>query len=133
MAKDIKFEWYVLNEDVNRKEIVPFNIFQNYSVNEETNRLCKKYKSENMSFEVFTEKLGRIIQWQEWARCEYEIVVAPLIVKDENNREWKKIDCYAQAMPNIKLIAKYVLEEYYPKMKIILSKEIEVEDEEIIC
>lgn len=113
MAKIVKFEWYVLNEDVNRKEIIPFNIFQNYSVNEETNKLCKEYKEQDMSFEDFTEKLRRIIQWQEWGRCEYEIVVAPLIVKDENNRPWKKIDCYAQALPNIKLIAKYVLEEYY--------------------
>lgn len=125
MAKEIRFEWYVLNEDINRKDIKPFNIFNNISVNEETNKLCKEYKEKDMTFEDFTERLRRIIQWQEWARCEYEIMVAPLFYKDE--KEWKKIDCYAQAVPNIKLIAKYVLEEYYPKLKIILPKAKEIE------
>jgi hypothetical protein len=134
MVKEVRFEWYVLNENFNRnQEITPFNIFNNIHVHEATNKLCRDYKTHNMTFEDFTEQLRRILQWQEWARCEYEIVVAPLIVKDENDRNWKKIDCYQQALPNIKLIAKYVLEEYYPKLKINLpkAKEIEVESEEI--
>lgn len=133
MAKEVKFEWYVLNENFNRnQEIAPFNIFNNTHVHEATNKLCRDYKTHNMTFEDFTEQLRKILQWQEWARCEYEIVVAPLIVKDESDRNWKKIDCYQQALPNIKLIAKYVLEEYYPKLKINLpkAKEIEVGSEE---
>ena len=36
-------------------------------------------------------------------------------------KDLKKIDCYQQALPNIKIIAKYVLEEYYPKLKITLN------------
>lgn len=133
MAKEVKFEWYVLNENFNRnQEIAPFNIFNNIHVHEATNKLCRDYKTHNMTFEDFTEQLRKILQWQEWARCEYEIVVAPLIVKDESDKNWKKIDCYQQALPNIKLIAKYVLEEYYPKLKINLpkAKEIEVKSEE---
>lgn len=128
--KEVYFEWYVLNQDLNRShDIVPFNIFRNIRVHEATNKLCRDYKTKNMTFEEFTEALRHIIQWQEWGRCEYEIVVAPLIVKDEKNRPWKKIDCYYQALPNIKQIAKYVLEEYYPKLKINIPKAIETEVE----
>lgn len=115
--KKLNFEWYVLNENFNRNnEIVPYNIFNNYYVNDNTNRLCVEYKTKKMSFEEFTEKLRCIIMHEEWSRCEYEIVVKSLF-KDNA----RKVDCYEQALPNIKLIAKYVLEEYYPRLKIRLN------------
>lgn len=119
--KQLNFEWYVLNENFNRnREIVPYNIFNNIRVNERTNELCVKYKRDKMTFEEFTEELRRIIQWQEWSRCEYEIAVNSLFGDDDN---WQKIDCYSQALPNMKIIAKYVLEEYYPRLKINLGTE----------
>lgn len=122
--KRLQFEWYVLNEYFNRNHsIEPFNIFNNIHVNEETNKLCVKYKKDKMSFEDFTEELRKIIMWQEWSRCEYEILVSSLF--DDKKEHEKKIDCYEQALPNMKIIAKYVLEEYYPKLKINLNtKEI---------
>lgn len=116
--KQVNFEWYVLNENHNTHEIVPYNIFNNICVNERTNELCSKYKKDKMSFKHFTEGLRRIIQWQEWSRCEYEIAVRSMFGDDDN---WQKIDCYAQALPNIKIIAKYVLEQYYPNLKIRLE------------
>ena len=117
--KQLQFEWYVLNENLNRnREIVPYNIFNNIRVNERTNELCVKYKRDKMTFEDFTEELRRIIQWQEWSRCEYEIAVRSMFGDDDN---WEKIDCYTQALPNMKIIAKYVLEEYYPRLKISLG------------
>ena len=117
--KKLQFEWYVLNENLNRnREIVPYNIFNNIRVNKRTNELCVKYKRDKMTFEDFTEELRRIIQWQECSRCEYEIAVRSMFGDDDN---WQKIDCYAQALPNIKVIAKYVLEEYYPRLKISLG------------
>lgn len=118
--KKLKFEWYVLNENFNHNHsIEPYNIFNNIRVNEETNALCVKYKRDKMTFENFTEELRKIIMWQEWSRCEYEIVVGSLFAHEE--KDLKKIDCYEQALPNIKIIAKYVLEEYYPKLKINLG------------
>lgn len=121
--KNLQFEWYVLNENLNRnREIVPYNIFNNIRVNERTNELCVKYKRDKMTFEDFTEELRKIIMWQEWSRCEYEIAVRSMFCDDDN---WEKIDCYTQALPNMKIIAKYVLEEYYPRLKINLNtKEI---------
>lgn len=117
--KQVNFEWYVLNENHNTHEIVPYNIFNNIHVNERTNELCVKYKKDKMTFEDFTEELRKIIMWQEWGRCEYEIVVGSLFAYEE--KDLKKIDCYEQALPNIKIIAKYVLEQYYPNLKIRLE------------
>lgn len=115
--KQLQFEWYVLNENLNRnREIVPFNIFNNIRVNERTNELCVKYKRDKMTFEDFTEELRKIIMWQEWSRCEYEILVGSLFGDTQ-----QKIDCYQQALPNMKIIAKHVLEQYYPNLKIRLE------------
>ncbi len=116
--KQLIFEWYVLNENHNTHKIVPYNIFNNIRVNERTNELCSKYKRDKMSFDDFVEELRRIIQWQEWSRCEYEIMVGGLF-SDMN--DYQKIDCYQQALPNMRIIAKYVLEEYYPNLKIKLK------------
>lgn len=113
--KYINFEWYVLNGDFNSDEIKPFNIFNNWVLCDAVNKLCKDYKRKKMTFEEFTEELRSLIMWQEWSRCEYEILVCNLIGEKKN---YQKIDCYAQALPNIKIIAKYVLEEYYPRLKI---------------
>lgn len=120
--KKLKFEWYVLNEDDFRtRKIKPFNIFNNWSLLEATNKLCVEYKRKKMTFEDFTEELRCLIMWQEWSRCEYEIFVSSMFAKDDS--EVYKVDCYEQALPNIKLIAKYVLEEYYPRLKINLDTE----------
>lgn len=119
--KKLKFEWYVMNENHNTKEIKPYNIFNNYIVNDRANELCREYKSKKLTFEEFTEQLRRTIMYQEWSRCEYEIVVSSLF--DEEHKTDTKIDCYEQVLPNIKILAKYVLEEYYPTLKINLNTE----------
>lgn len=123
--KKLKFEWYVLNENHNTRKIEPFNIFRNIHVYDGVNALCVKYKRDKMSFEDFTEELRKIIMWQEWSRCEYEIEARSLFDNEGNTAA--KIDCYEQALPNIKIIAKYVLEEYYPRLKINLDTEEEKE------
>ena len=129
--KKLKFEWYVLNENFNHNHsIEPYNIFNNIRVNEETNALCVKYKRDKMTFKNFTEELRKIIMWEEWSRCEYEILVCGLF--DDKRENEKKIDCYEQVLPNIKILAKYVLEEYYPNLKINLhtgKESLNVEDE----
>lgn len=123
MDRKVNFEWYVLNEETyangkfneypysKTKKIKPFNIFRNSSVYESTIRLCEEYEAGEMDFNDFVEELRRIIQWQEWARCEYEIYVCGRhTIKDENDLE--KIDCYMQALPNIEIISRYVLYTY---------------------
>lgn len=63
-------------------------------------------------YEAFRYKLLRLLQWQEWSRCEYEILVCPLIVRDDKYEDkLQKIDCYEQVLPNADIFAKYVLME----------------------
>lgn len=125
--KEPKFEWYVMNTYLGCPRdkrfndfpypggnVGPYNIFNNIRVHEETIRLCKKFKTERMTFKDFTEKLRSIIQWQEWSRCEYEILVAGMFEPVEN---FKKTDCYTQALPNMPIIARYVLQTYYPRIR----------------
>ena len=94
--KQLKFEWNVLNYNFNAKKIEFYNIFNNTRVNENTNKLCVDYKKKKMSFDDFVDELDRCTNL-------------------------KKFDCYDQAHANIRIIAKYVLEEYYPQMKIKLE------------
>lgn len=123
--KQPKFEWYVLNEcDIltddkfneypySSGKIKPWNIFNNVYVYEQTCRLCLQYKTLKMSLEEFTEELRKIIQWQEWSRVEYEILVKPIF-----DDEWQKIDVYQQVLPNINILANYVLNTYYPRLRV---------------
>jgi hypothetical protein len=109
--REPNLEFYVMNETPNRNgEIAPYNIFNNIQVYNATIDLCDKFyrDDDDMMLDEFTEQLRRIIQWQEWSRCEYEIMVSPLF----RDKPAKKIDCYQQALPNIKLIARYVLDSY---------------------
>ena len=117
--KQIRFEWKVLNYNFNAKKVEFYNIFNNTYVNNHTNKLCAAYKSKLMSFDDFVDELDHIIKWQEWSRSEYEIGVGYAFETDCSKLE--KIDCYEQAHANIRIIAKYVLEEYYPQMKINLG------------
>ena len=117
--KQLKFEWNVLNYNFNAQKIEFYNIFNNIYVNEHTNKLCADYKVKKMTFDDFVTELDHIIKWQEWSRCEYEISVGSIL--EDNCTKFQKIDCYDQAHANIRIIAKYVLEEYYPQMKIRLN------------
>lgn len=122
--KEVQFEWYVLNEVRYKNEfddnylyngnIKPWNIFNNYCVNERTNLLCREYKSKKMTFEDFKERLRSIIMCEEWSRCEYEIMVESMFAKEGEPAQ--KIDCYSQVLPNLDILAKHVLRTYYPRI-----------------
>ena len=99
------YEFYVINEDFNTREIEMFNIFRNWLVSEDVFKYCKKHlrNKKKYTFEQLQEDIRRTIHWQEWSRCEYEVVVGSLFMKDYE-KELKKIDCYWQAEPNMRLI-----------------------------
>lgn len=124
-----KFEWYVLNSFKYRTSqsgyhgfpfsesahIRPFNIFDNTRVYDDTIKLCKQYKLKHMPFDEFVDALKSIIKWQEWSRCEYEIQAGDLM---DSELEFEKIDCYMQVLPNIRILAQYVLNMYYPRLNL---------------
>lgn len=108
------FEFYVLNYDCNKKRIVSYNIFNNTYVYNRTLKLCEAYFDDIVDFECFVQKLDDAIRYEEWCRCEYEILVGGLFVDDV--KELKKLDCYAQAHPNIRLIAEHCIDVYRQKL-----------------
>ena len=119
----VQFEYYVLNDDFNKRKIEPFNIFRNIYVNSQTAKAVRKYlrapskfkfqrwTSDEVyyGFEAFVKELDSIIMCEEWSRCEYEIVVNGLF-SDEDRAQM--IDCYAQCKPNMEMIAREVIYQY---------------------
>lgn len=112
------FQYYVMNERNNKIE--SFNIFQNWVLDEAVQKEVKKYlrspsnykyekrhKEVLYGFDAFCEKLSHLIKWQEWSRCQYEIIVKSLF--DKNGETERKIDCYEQCLPNIAMIAREVI------------------------
>lgn len=123
-SDNLQFEYYVLNYDINKKKVIPFNIFKNIYVQEYTERAVKKYlknpkkfiyisydgKNIIYGFDAFVKELDGIIKWQEWSRTEYEISVGDLhITNCEGLEKW---DCYKQAHMNIEMIAYEVIRQY---------------------
>mgnify|MGYP006988851232 FL=1 len=118
------YEFYVVNEKMNRPVegdyVERFNIFNNWIVAEKVFKLCKKHlrNKKNLPFDQLQEEIRRTIMWQEWSRREYECAVGPAF--SENPKEFKKIDCYWQAEPNMKVITEMCIQrtkEYLKEKK----------------
>ena len=126
----MKFEYYVLNYDFNKKKVVNYNIFNNIRVQEWTEIAVKKYLRAPKKFsytpfgkdvetiygfDAFVRELDRTIAWQERGRREYECSVGDAFTTDCNKLE--KIDCYYQSKPNMKIIAREVIFQYKKQLK----------------
>lgn len=124
---ECQFEYYVLNDNFNQRHVEPFNIFRNIWVNERTLKEVRKYlrnpskycsngfyNENKYGFEGFVKELDLIIKCEEWARCEYEIMVNGLFSDDDKAQ---KIDCYEQCKPNMEMIAREVIYQYKKYLK----------------
>ena len=93
----IQFEYYVLNHNFNRDKIELFNIFDNYYVQEQTEKEIKKYihNPKNYKYDSFykdeesvygfdglCKKFEQILRCEEWSRCEYEIAVGGIFITE---------------------------------------------------
>lgn len=89
------FKHYVINWNTNKRKAEMFNVFDNCTVHECTEKIVKKYLRapskytyENFNgeidtgFEGFCKELLNIIKWQEWGRCEYEIAVGSIFTTE---------------------------------------------------
>ena len=104
-----KLQFFVLNYDFNKKQIVHYNIFNNIRVYESTLQLIEDYHNKKYSFDEFVDKLLKIVQWQEWGRREYEISVGDAFETDLD--KFEKWDCFEQFKPNAEMFAHYLLSE----------------------
>ena len=93
----MRFEYYVLNHNFNRDKIELFNIFDNYYVQERTEKEIRKYlrspknykynsffKDEESvyGFDGLCKRFEQILRCEEWARCEYEIAVGGIFITE---------------------------------------------------
>lgn len=108
--KKPNFEFYVLNYDHNKSKVVNYNIFNNIYVYEKTLKLCEAFYNDVIDSQELTKKLDEVIKYEEWCRCEYEVLVGGLSVDSVN--ELEKWNCYAQAHANIEIIAQYCIDTY---------------------
>ena len=96
-SDSLQFEYYVLNHDFNRDKIELFNIFDNYYVQERTEKEIRKYlrSPKNYKYDSFfkdeepvygfdglCKRFERILMGEEWGRCEYEIAVGGIFITE---------------------------------------------------
>jgi hypothetical protein len=130
----MKFEYYVLNYNFNKKCVENFNIFSNMSLNNAVKKEVRKYLRSPKKycyiqygllpvgthgciygFDGLCEEIKSLIMWQEWGRREYEISVGDAFEDDMDKLE--KWDCYMQCKPNIPIIAREVIWQYKQQLK----------------
>ena len=78
----MNLEWNVFRHDVNKKEIVTFNIFNHWKFSEDVQKSLKKFKDKD----EFAKQLRRDLMYYFWSKYEYEVVVTtfpPYITMDE--------------------------------------------------
>ena len=127
----MNLEWNVFRHDVNKNQIVTFNIFNHWKFNEDVKKSLKKFKDKD----EFAEHLRRDLMYYFWSKYEYEVVITtfpPYITMDEldrvNHERWNhkdrygtdyfrinvspdtgiKIDIYEQVMNNWNIFLDYV-------------------------
>lgn len=101
-----KYEFYVPQYNFNAKKIEMWNIFDNIHVYNNVVKLTRDHIKNGTPYEEYKEELRKIIQWQEWGRCEYEVLIGGWPPTDE----LEKWDAYGMALPNIDLIAQMCIE-----------------------
>ena len=92
--KKYLLDYRVLNFDWNKNTVIEFNVFDNITVRENAEELLQKYAKGDITFNEFDDKLDQLVKWQEWARCEYEMLISPWPSKEDDEAE--KVDCYQQ-------------------------------------
>ena len=103
-------EWYVLVHDFNTDEIEKFNIFRSINFTKWLNVALKEYET----YEKFREDLRGALFYAFCSKAEYEIICRGLSAKF--NKEFK-IDVYEQVLPNLDILAKYILTEINKKKR----------------
>lgn len=102
--KKINLEWNVLNWDNNLKKIKSINILDD----DLKTIIYKKIRSKKIkNYKELKEFLNRRFQYHYWSRCEYEIAIGSIFMKDTIEAE--KIDVYDQIKINLDRITEYII------------------------
>lgn len=82
MKKNAKMIWNVYRHDINRKEIIVYNIFDHYSFNESVKKILKS----EITYEELADKLKSETMYYFWGKAEHEVVITsfpPYIDREE--------------------------------------------------
>lgn len=103
-GNEIGLEWYVLRYDINKNDLVHFNIFNYWKLVD----AIDKQLSENFDYDDFVEFLKSELMYIFHARSQNEIAVGDII----EPYNLKKIDIYDQLIPNIEILADYIMDTW---------------------
>ena len=97
-------KWYVYLEDVNRKRIIKYNIFDHYNFHKDLKNIIKKINNKD----EFSEKVKHSAMYYFWSKCEYEILITTWIGRKDFKDE--KVDVYDQLQLNWNAFIDYIWE-----------------------
>ena len=96
--------WNVYVEDISRRKIEPYNIFNHYSFMEDVKKAYKDYKDD---YEKFCEEIKYSLRYYFWSHTEWEIIMSDWPPSKREPIE-VKVDVYSQVMQNKDIFFKYV-------------------------
>lgn len=98
-------EWNVIYNNINKRQIELFNIFDHAGFRKEFCSLVKKHQDK----EHFAEELRHSLKHYFWRKCEWEVLVFPWPCFPEKDNP-HKIDCFWQIDSNWTAFIDYVWE-----------------------
>ena len=112
-------EWFVFVEDINRKRIKVYNIFEHKDFMEDCNDAWENYKNKHHDFLRYQENIDSILMYYFWCKCEWEIILSNFPPSDSFHE--KKIDVYQQVKINWDKFIDYIF-SYYIANEFYLSQ-----------
>lgn len=98
-----KPHWFVLLDDFGNGRVISYDIFKHAGFSRDFDKNNKTIVDDV----EFLDAIKRDLHYYFWAKCEYEILVSGLFVKNDSER--MKIDVYDQIEMNWDAFAKYIL------------------------
>ena len=110
--KDVKsLVWNVFRYDINKREIVAYNIFNHAGFVED----IEKMRKNKITSVDFKDRLKQVLMYYFWAKCEYEVVISSF-PPNENAKD-EKVDIYSQVMLNFDIFCDYVYSNIFETKK----------------
>ena len=109
--KKTGLKWFVFVEDINKKQIKVYNIFEHKDFMEDCDDAWKDYiNDEHRDFSKFKKDIESNLMYYFWSKCEWEIVLSDFPPSDSFQK--KKIDVYQQVKINWDKFIDYLFSWY---------------------
>lgn len=108
-----ELQWYVYTENINKREIEIYNIFDHSSFKKDIINSFNENWNESDIIEsaiAFREKVKNIVSYYFSGKCEWEIILSDWPPAPEGKFNKKKISVYDQLMLNWNPFTNYIIE-----------------------